>query len=547
MAVSRINNTATIKIPKLDGEEPETLTSNLVKIDPLAPEITIDKAVDLVNFENENTLTYTVTIENIGKTNVNKVLGKDMLKDITAMDNTGALVYPFQSGIIITKEIIPQDSVIVTPQDTTEGVILDDLSLKPGGKIVYTIVAKIKDGIVGNIENTAIVQIPTQVPEGEPIIKEDTVSSNPVDPTIEVEKTVTTEIENDNGIINGELVTYTIKVKTDRPTFNVQVKDEISKIKTSNNEILFNLDSIRIISVQENSIDIPYIGTIDGTTSEIHISRINSEAVIVLQAKVNEDVILINQEQILNTVYVNYDQNNDGNYNLDNPVESFAIIIPKAPQLELIKIAVEDEILLGDDVEYTLEVKNVGVGTATNFSVIDNISKILAPSNSGGQIPVYTEWTVVGKTSENSFIGTLPEANNDINIIDAKIAQGDTLIYTIKAKTSLNINAEKIDNIAFIKIPGIKDQESKAEIKVKKPLVTIDKEAGVRETSIGKFVPYSLLITNNENQTIKSLYVKDTPPAGFKYVENSLQIVKNGEKVGTIKVDYIGDTIVIGP
>lgn len=547
LAVSRINNTATIKIPKLDGEEPETLTSNLVKIDPLAPEITIDKAVDLVNFENENTLTYTVTIENIGKTNVNKVLGKDMLKDITAMDNTGALVYPFQSGIIITKEIIPQDSVIVTPQDTTEGVILDDLSLKPGGKIVYTIVAKIKDGIVGNIENTAVVQIPTQVPEGEPIIKEDTVSSNPVDPTIEVEKTVTTEIENDNGIINGELVTYTIKVKTDRPTFNVQVKDEISKIKTSNNEILFNLDSIRIISVQENSIDIPYIGTIDGTTSEIHISRINSEAVIVLQAKVNEDVILINQEQILNTVYVNYDQNNDGNYNLDNPVESFAIIIPKAPQLELIKTAVEDEILLGDDVEYTLEVKNVGVGTATNFSVIDNISKILAPSNSGGQIPVYTEWTVVGKTSENSFIGTLPEANNDINIIDAKIAQGDTLIYTIKAKTSLNINAEKIDNIAFIKIPGIKDQESKAEIKVKKPLVTIDKEAGVRETSIGKFVPYSLLITNNENQTIKSLYVKDTPPAGFKYVENSLQIVKNGEKVGTIKVDYIGDTIVIGP
>lgn len=547
LAASRINNTAMLTIPPLGDGEPEIVTSNLIKIDPVAPDVKIDKVVDIENFENENSLTYTITIENIGKTNINKIILKDMLKNITARDNLGTLVYPFKPGIIITKEITSQDSSIITPQDNTDGTLIDDLSLKPGAKIIYTIVAKIKDAIIGDIVNTATVEIPSQIPDLDSLIKEVSVTSNPINPIVTTEKTVTTEIENDNGIINGELVVYTIKIKTDRPTFNVQVIDEISKMKTSNNEILFKPESIKLVSIQEAGVDIPYTGTIDASVSEIRISRINKEAIIVLQGRVDEKIILVNQEEILNTVYVNFDQNNDGNYNLDKPIESFAVVIPRAPKLELTKTSSENEILIGDDIEYTIKVKNTGVGIASNFTIIDNISKILAPSNSGGEIPVYTEWTVEGTTGENSFVGTLPQRNTDLNIADARIAPGDTLTYKIKAKTSLNINVEKIYNIVSIEIPGIKEQSSKVEIKVKKPLITIEKEAGVRETSIGKFVPYSLVVTNNENQPIKSLYIKDILPAGFKYEEDSLQIVKNGEKVGTIEVNYKENTIIIGP
>lgn len=547
LAAFRINNTAKITIPPTGEEQPETITSNLVKIDPLIPELTLVKMVDLVNFENESTLIYTIVLENIGKTNVNKIIGRDILKDITAMNNLGQMIYPFQSGITVTKEVTPENSVTVTPIEESDGVILDDLSLKPGAKIIYTVTTKVVDGVVGNVINTVTVEIPPQTPDGNSQTKEAIVSSTPFDPTLTVEKMVTTDIENDNGIINGELVTYTIKIGADRPAFNIQVVDKISNIKTAAGEEVFDLSTIKLISVQENGVTLPYTGDINGTSSEVNIPRINSEAIIVIQAKVSSTAVLVTGEELVNTVSLNFDQNNDGTPNLKNPLEAFVVVIPKAPQLEILKSSSQNEVLLGDEIEYTIKVTNVGVGRATNFAIVDNISDIMATSNSGGKIPVYTEWSTTGVVGANSSIGTLPANNTNINITDAEIAPGESLIYTIRAKTSLNLNVKEVENTALIRFPGLPDKPSKATVKIKKPLVTIDKEAGVRETSVGKFVPYSLLVTNNENQTIKNIFIKDTPPAGFSYVDGSLQIVQNGEKVGTIPAKYVGDTVVVGP
>lgn len=547
LSAFRINNTATVTIPPTGEEQPEVITSNLVKIDPLAPELTLVKTVDLESFENENSLVYTITLENTGKTNVNNIVGKDVLKDITAMNNLGQMVYPFQPGIKVTKEIVPENSVIVTPIEEGDGVILDNLSLKPGAKIVYTVTAKIIDGIVGNIINIATAEIPPQTPDGTPKTIESEVSSSPLDPTLTIEKTVTTEIESDNGIINGELVTYTIVINTDRPVYNVQFVDEVSNIKTAAGEVVFDPSTIKLVSVQENGVTLPYIGDINGSSSKINIPRVNSEVKIIIEAKVNMTTVLITNEELTNVASVNFDQNNDGTFNLESPLQDFVIVVPKAPQLDILKSSPQSEVLLGDEIEYTIKVTNVGVGIATNFTIVDNISDITATSNSGGKIPVYTEWSTTGIAGANSSIGTLPANNTNINITDAEIAPGESLTYTVKAKTSLNLNVKDVENTALIRFPGLPDKPSKATVKIKKPLVTIDKEAGVRETSIGKFVPYSLLVTNNENQTIKNIFIKDTPPAGFSYVDGSLQIVQNGEKVGTIPAKYVGDTVVVGP
>lgn len=547
LSAFRINNTATVTIPPTGEEQPEVITSNLVKIDPLAPELTLVKTVDLEKFENQNSLVYTITLENIGKTNVNNIVGKDVLKDITAMNNLGQMVYPFQPGITVTKEIVPENSVIVTPTEEGDGIILDNLSLKPGAKIIYTVTAKIIDGIVGNIINIATAEVSPQTPDGTPKTIESEVSSSPLDPTLTIEKTVTTEIESDNGIINGELVTYTIVVNTDRPVYNVQFVDEVSNIKTAAGEVVFDPSTIKLVSVQENGVTLPYIGDINGSSSKINIPRVNSEVKIVIEAKVNMTTVLITNEELTNVASVNFDQNNDGTFNLESPLQDFVIVVPKAPQLDILKSSPQSEVLLGDEIEYTIKVTNVGVGIATNFTIVDNISDITATSNSGGKIPVYTEWSTTGVAGANSSIGTLPANNTNINITDAEIAPGESLTYTVKAKTSLNLNVKDVENIALIRFPGLPDKPSKATVKIKKPLVTIDKEAGVRETSIGKFVPYSLLVTNNENQTIKNIFIKDTPPAGFSYVDGSLQIVQNGEKVGTIPAKYVGDTVVVGP
>ncbi|MGL6130224.1 MAG: hypothetical protein ACRCZ9_01250, partial [Fusobacteriaceae bacterium] len=440
----------------------------------------------------------------------------------------------------ITRVIEPADSVRVTTVTGEDGNVFDNLDMRPKSKITYTIELNVKDNIVGNITNIARARVFNQDGDGDGDEEkeqnlESAVSSSPLRPTITIEKAVVTSIEGDDGIVNGEEVTYTIKIKTDRTVFNVKMIDEVVNLKTEAGDIVFVPESIKLVSVQQDGTNINYTGDINGTTSKIDIARIDTEAVITIKATVKKDVPLKAGEKIKNIALANFDQTRDGNSDLETDIKAEVDILAKAPDLEITKVAKQEEILLGEEVEYTIKVKNksnTAVASAGTFTIIDAISKMEEESINGKKIPAYISWTVTGTTGPNSKIGTLPEATSDINISDAEIAPGDTLIYTIKAKTSLELDTKEVKNTAFIEIDGVKGEPAEDTIKVKKPLVSIDKEAGVRETSVGKFVPYSLVITNNENQPLRQLYVRDTPPAGFKLEEGSLQIVKNGEKVG---------------
>ncbi|MGL4672840.1 hypothetical protein, partial [Cetobacterium sp.] len=511
------------------------------------PDVNLEKKVNLKEFEGSQKMIYTIILENIGENNLVGIEGRDILSEIRSMNNLGEMVYPFETGAIVTKVIEPANSVIITPTTTEEGNVVDTLDMRPKSKITYTIELKIKNTIVGSITNIAKARIRSQDGFGNEKNLQSEVVSNPGRPTIGIEKTVVTSIEGDAAVINGEEVTYTVKIKTDAPVFNVKMIDEVINLKTEAGAAVFVPESIKLVSVQEAGVEVPYTGNINGTTSQIEISAITNEVVIVIKATVKKNVSLKSGEKIKNIASANFDQTRDGVSDLETDIKAEVDISPKAPSLEITKVAKQDEILLGEEVEYTIKVKNVGTTLATNFTIVDNISEMTELSNNGTKIPAYTSWTIEGNTGPNSKLGTFGEVNENLNIKDAEIAEGETLTYTIKAKTSLNLKAEKIRNTAKLVILGLNDIEAKAEVKVKKPLVSIDKEAGVRETSVGKFVPYSLVITNNENQPIKQLYVKDTPPAGFKLVDGSLQIVRNGEKVGTIPTTYEGNVIKIGP
>ncbi|MGL5746026.1 MAG: hypothetical protein ACRCXX_12890 [Cetobacterium sp.] len=545
-AVSMIENVAKLSVKVGEGEDEIEAKA---KITPKPAVVTLKKTVDIPTFELSQNMVYTIVLENSGDTNVIGIEGRDIIQNIKAMNNLGEMVYPFESGIVISRIIEPVDSVRVTTITGEDGNLFDNLDMKPKSKITYKIELKVKDSIVGNIENTVRAKVPRQGIE-EPTDLISTVGSNPLRPTIGIEKAVITSIEGDDGIINNEEVTYTIKINTDRPVFNVDLVDKVVEIKNSVGAAIFLPESIKLISVQEAGANISYTGDISGTSSEIKIGRINALATIVIKAVVKPDVALVSGEKIDNVASANYDQENDNVKDLATPVTAKAEITAKAPNLEITKEATAEEILLGEEVEYIIKVKNKSTSATASvgsFTLIDKISEMTELSNSGVKIPAYTEWTVTGIPGPNSKIGTLPAPNTDINITDAEIAPNETLTYTIKAKTSLNLNTKEIRNTAKLTSLGVPDKTAEDKIKVKKPLVSIDKEVGVRETSVGKFVPYSLVITNNENQPIKNLYVRDNPPAGFKYVEDSLQIVKNGEKVGTIPATYEGNTVVVGP
>ncbi|MGL4904153.1 MAG: hypothetical protein ACRC34_01455, partial [Cetobacterium sp.] len=448
-AVSFLTNIAVLTIG--EGENKETIEAKATIFAQL-PKVSLVKTVDIQEFNLSQKMIYTVVLENSGENNLIGIEGRDILEEIRAMNSLGEMVYPFEDDVAITRVIEPADSVRVTTVTGEDGNIFDNLDMRPKSKITYTIELKVKDNIVGNITNVARARVLSQDGFGEDQELTSTVDSNPLIPTISIEKAVITSIEGDDGIVNGEEVTYTIKIKTDRPVFNVKMIDEVVNLKTEAGATVFIPESIKLESVLEAGVALNYTGDINGTTSEIRIDRINAEAVIIIKAIVKKDVPLKAGEKIKNIVTANFDQANDGTP--DRADETAEVdILAKAPDLEITKVAKQEEILLGEEVEYTVKVKNkstTAIASAGTFTIIDAISKMEEKSINGKKIPAYTSWTVTGTTGPNSKIGTLPETTSDINISDAEIAPGDTLIYTIKAKTSLELDTKEVKNTAFI-------------------------------------------------------------------------------------------------
>ncbi|MBJ7438018.1 MAG: DUF11 domain-containing protein [Sphingopyxis sp.] len=69
--------------------------------------------------------------------------------------------------------------------------------------------------------------------------------------------------------------------------------------------------------------------------------------------------------------------------------------------------------------------------------------------------------------------------------------------------------------------------------KVELPEIRLTKSAGVREVKIGDLVRYTLSIENISAQNLVNANIVDTPPAGFGYVEGSLQI-RDGDNAGSV-------------
>lgn len=687
-SVGDIVNLALIK--DSDGE----IESNEVLITQNIPNVSISKTVDKPEYDVNDSLVYKIIVKNEEATNINGIVVKDLISDILALDSTGNMVYPFENVDIAREEL---GEVIISQKEPEPGII-DEISLGGNSSITYTITAQIKNNIVGEISNT--VEKTGRV--GREEVK---VTSFPKTPTLSVEKIVSTSVNNDTSISQNETVTYTIKIKTDVPSFNVYVTDEIRLIKNKNGENLFAQPSIKIVSLKENGVDIPYTGNIDSGEDTIIIQEIVSEAELIVEATVDGNIKLEADEVIENKVIVYSDQKNDGipdenqkeaavniavdqptlniyksiilpsgetelfqgqtiNYvvEIENPTTLVAVTsenlgvvlsltdevrsiinsdgeivfenikivsikdqnnveIPKVAtlndnkifgytgdisdtegvinftrvegnskytilieadvredigfvsqepitntaqlysgesaevtvsagkqELSILKEVVEDDILLGDIVEFKIEVENIGKSFANDVIVMDMISQIEGKSFSGGSVPAFTEWEITAISGPNSSFGTFISNNADLNVTDATIAVGEKITYTIKAKLSVDLIADSITNTAEITDSrGRDEKESSAEVNIRRPQISIDKEVGVRETSIGKFVPYRIYVRNNEDKEVKNIFINDNPPSGFKYVEDSLGVVKNEKRIDTIDTEASGNLILVGP
>jgi uncharacterized repeat protein (TIGR01451 family) len=99
-------------------------------------------------------------------------------------------------------------------------------------------------------------------------------------------------------------------------------------------------------------------------------------------------------------------------------------------------------------------------------------------------------------------------------------------------------------NIISLKLDGTKDvtDQDFEDLAVAPMFILINKTTSKKEVSIGDFVPYSVTVENqNESFNYAAVKLKDTLPAGFKYVKNSARIIRDNKK-SKIKSD--GNSIV---
>ncbi|HBR97669.1 MAG TPA: hypothetical protein DD979_09880, partial [Gammaproteobacteria bacterium] len=205
------------------------------------------------------------------------------------------------------------------------------------------------------------------------------------------------------------------------------------------------------------------------------------------------------------------------------------------------------------DVELTLVVENLSSDTpAPNIQVTDDLSatfagaasfEVMGNPGTGGLTPATPAYD--GRDQIQLLAGTDTLAPGDQETIRFRvrvdIGMSDGIYLNSARVTSALAVGEPPassdwsdegsdpdpDGDGFANGPG-EDDPTAILLGAETGLIAVDKVAGKSQVSIGDLVPYTLTVRNNAGREISEAAVRDTPPPGFSYVEDSAVLVRRG-------------------
>lgn len=163
-----------------------------------------------------------------------------------------------------------------------------------------------------------------------------------------------------------------------------------------------------------------------------------------------------------------------------------------SPDLEVTKTVDRAEAIPGDKLTYTVTIKNVGPGAATDVELVDTFP--------GGSTQTRTIGTLAaGASATETFTYTVP----------FPIADGTTLTNTASV-VGENLRAEAEENLA--------NNSDGADTIVHTPVLELDKDA-TATTAAGATITWTLTYANSGGAAAEDVTVTDTLPAGVYYSE----------------------------
>ncbi|MGL4759189.1 MAG: Ig-like domain-containing protein [Patescibacteria group bacterium] len=519
-------DTATNVINLLTSPVNTVIQNTTVSKGTISPSLTADQwSIDELAVGEEATVTYTSKIVSGNKATITgAIINSDTFDNVSTNNNTTSEIYPLQADLVITKAVSnaspnvgetiewivrldnkgPDDSLNIEVTDTMPtGVEYLSHELPANFDSTYTITGtngtgvwkipklvsatsdqnnssktiKFKGKVKSTIKETNKVLI-TKNATFDPILFNNNASASetPRRTDVQVIKSVSNPIP---GI--GESIVYTMKLKNNGPdrATNIQLKD------TFPSEVFYVTHSTTTGTYDK----------ISGIWNNIVSMEVGEEQTLQISAKPTKIGVFTNIIEV--TALDQFDTNLANN-------RSEAQIDVQSADLEILKTVSNQNPDLYSEIEYNLQIKNLGPKTAKNVIVIDKLSSDLQFISATSPEKPTSNYNLA--TGLWSGIGDIA-FNETFNLkVKAKVI-GKVASITNQAKVS----ADTPDDLVFNNVSNATIYPVFADLK-------IEKMVDNNRPFLYQNVTYTLKVSNLGQNIANNVIVKDTLPTGYDLV-----------------------------
>lgn len=498
---------------------------------------------------------YKISIENKGQgfgDNINIV---DDVSGITVETNNGKEQAFSLNDWIWTKDAESLPNLIPDLTSFTGKNLNINIDIESGKTLVLYVEGTVNPNASGDITNTVTSYNGIQTSSSSATFKPSR------------SEVVMTHIVDKDVYEPGEELIYTVTLenKGPGPARNVKFKDNLKDIileTTNNDEAAFELSSIAIISSKLTSgvIESIPLNIKDGLLNSI-IKKIpkDGKATYVFKAKLRDNAV----GRVINSAEFEYTDNNgiykSGNIRVNtNPTNA---------KITILKTVDKEEYIAGEDLTYNIVLKNIGTGNAKNIELTDKLLGIQTKYIDGTIGPVLDSWIIKHIIKKNSNLTTdvttvgSYTSTSDLDKLIIDMAPSDIVEFKIVGKTNPKVKEGAINTASFkYKNNDGSLEEEEAKTKQSKPLLNqgellLTKVAMKKEIQQGGFVEYEIIVRNVGKTYFANFFIEDKIPSGFKYVEKTTEMIRNGldgtfgtnDDVVIIKQPVVGRTVNFAP
>ncbi|WP_318510076.1 hypothetical protein [Photobacterium leiognathi] len=477
----------------------------------LQPDVSITKTVANSAYQTGKKITYTVVVENAAHagtarnyhvidtlSSIQSQAANNNIDDNNNWSHTDEdKSSPFTTWDITVAVENGADSSLSSPIKDDD---LDDtVTLPAKGKITYTVTATTTAVAIAEISNKALLLDA----KNQQIAETALVNTN----TQLVNTTQNTKRVIESEYSPGNEITYKLRVKnTDKHKFanNITLLDKLMTCPTTTQSTgaddapfeYWYIDSIDAQNTDKGTdagaaANNPSAHRTDDINFVVDLAP-NSYIEYTIKAKVKDTTIGHIQDS--NACGDDFDESGSG------------IDMPKG-KIQIKKSVDQDKFTPGEDITYTIEVKNPSNGLLLDIPVVDKLNEITAENADGKMVYPFTDIHVTTDQGEHSN----PDVNGDLNKnpidVKATIFPNESVKYIVTAKTKQDI-VGVISNTAYA---GEGKQQGKSTVITTPRLENLNIEKHVTGANSDGWRAYGY----NDDEFTYTIKVTNPAPAGF--------------------------------